>query len=70
MVIFEFTMTYLKSLMQCLAHSGLLYVVVVAIIYFMTGQCLDGILRASLWQGSMSMYFMLRLAPAFKGMNL
>ena len=37
-----------NGLAQCLAHSGLLYVVVVAIIYFMTGQSLDGILRASL----------------------
>ena len=59
-----------NGLAQCLAHSGLLRVVVVPIIYLMTGQSLDGILRASLWQESMNMYFMLSLAPAFKGMNL
>ena len=53
------------GLAQSLARGGLLCATAAAVVHFMTGRCLDGILRASLWQQSMGMYFELCLAPGF-----
>ena len=58
------------GLAQSLARGGLLCATAAAVVHFMTGRCLDGILRASLWQQSMGMYFELCLAPASEGMHL
>ena len=59
-----------SGLAQSLAQGGLLCATVAAVIDSMTGQSLDGILRASLRQQSIGMYCTLCLAPASEGMNL